>query len=132
MLTHWSDRLHWHRRAPITPCLPNFLERGSSVMSASDTNKAPEPSERWLRRPVGFLQLLPIEYQWEFTRRHPYYLTFQPLAHRHYAGLLTSAQEKALGQFAVVALLTIGVSGDPPPPDASAEDALQISGLGQA
>ena len=77
------------------------------------------------------LHLLPLKYRWEFTRRHPYYLQFWELAHRHYAGLLTDPQEARWGQLAAYILLGIGVSGDPPPPT-SGPDALQLNQLASA
>lgn len=82
-----------------------------------------------LKRPVQMLQNLPVEYRWQFTRRHPYYLTFWASAHRFYAGPATD--QSPMAKAAVAVLLAIGVTGDPPPPSCGPE-ALQAAQLATA
>lgn len=62
---------------------------------------------------------IPIEFRWEFTRRHPYYVMFWQLGHRLYAGECKDELEKGCARLASTLLLGINVSGDPPPPTAS-------------
>ncbi len=78
--------------------------------------------ESWIiPRPHTLLMDLPVAYRWEVTRRHPYYLRFWQLAHRHYQQPSTDPQQQEEVTAAVLLLQLIGVSGDPPPPAASAE-----------
>ena len=82
-------------------------------------------------RPPAILLDLPVAYRWEVTRRHPYYLSNWQLAHRRYVEPSTEPQQRALEEAAVLILLGIGVSGDPPAPGSSPES-LGAGGLGQA
>jgi hypothetical protein len=84
-----------------------------------------------LVRPRHVLQGLPPEYRWEFTRRHPYYLINWEPAHRFHAGDLRDPREQDAGRLAVMVLLMLGVSADPPPPT-SGPDALGIYQLASA
>ena len=43
-------------------------------------------------RTIPEIHLLPPVYNWEFTRRHPYYVQYQPLAALYFAGLGTELQ----------------------------------------
>lgn len=83
-----------------------------------------------LLRPSGFLSDLPLEFRWEFTRRHPCYLLCWSGAHRYHAGEL-KGQEKRIGETMAGVLLGIGVGGDPPAPSASAAD-IGAHALGDA
>ena len=79
------------------------------------------PGESWLvPRPAVLLQDLPVACQWEVTRRHPNYLRFWELAHRSHQQPSGDLAQGELEKSAVLVLLAIGVSGDPPPPGASA------------
>lgn len=100
-------------------------------MPKRDPNMTAKPAPAPLARPGATLQLLPIEYRWEFTRRHPVYLTCWHKAHRFHAGELQDPAEALLGKAAVIYLAAIGVSGDPPPPSAG-HDVLQFGQLGTA
>ena len=82
-------------------------------------------------RPHSILLDLPVAYRWEVTRRHPYYLNNWQPAHRRYAEPSTEPQQRALEEAAVLILLGLGVSGDPPPPG-SGPESLGAGGLGQA
>ncbi len=83
-----------------------------------------------LRSPAVLMDL-PVAYRWEVTRRHPYYLRFWELAHRHHTQPSADPLQRALEQAAVALLLGIGVSGDPPSPGSSAES-LGAGSLSQA
>src|SRR5690349_21742090 len=81
-------------------------------------------------RPVGSLNVLPIAYRWEFTRRHPYYVQWWRLAQAHHTG--EAADDDALragAQMAVLILANLGFTGMPRPPAASADD-LDVEQLG--
>lgn len=100
---------------------------------AEDTSEpSSSPAELGLLvRPTGWLHNLPVQYRWEFTRRHPYYLTFWRTAHWYHQGRAINADDEAFGKLAQTVLLSIGVTGDPPPPSATAEE-LEGDQLGQA
>jgi hypothetical protein len=96
----------------------------------SDTTEIPtsDAFSNILLRPPHVLHDLPVEYRWEFTRRHPYYLSNWNFAHRYHVGGLKDPLEIQLGKAAVIMLLGIGVTADPPAPSAGVE-ALQIGQL---
>lgn len=81
-----------------------------------------------ISRPFEVIQELPVHYQWEFTRRHPYYFTWWQTARRHRQSPSSDAAERYIGEAAVLMLLSIGVTGDPPDP-ALGPDALEIPAL---
>jgi hypothetical protein len=88
--------------------------------------------ESWfVPRPSSALMDLPVAYQWEVTRRHPYYLRFWPLAHRYHSGPSTDPQQRALEAAAALILRGIGVSSDPPAPGSTLES-LGAGSLSQA
>jgi hypothetical protein len=93
------------------------------------------PPEKFLAglllRPPGSLEELPIDYRWQVTRRHPYYLQYWQRAHEHRAGMTVDPVDRQIGEIATLILLSIGVSGDPPPPDSQA-DALGSDQLAAA
>jgi hypothetical protein len=101
------------------------------MMAANTTRDTNSILPGLLFRPIQSLQDLPLEYRWEFTRRHPYYLMFREPAHCHYAGKSKDPYSVLLGQVAAEILLAIGVSGDPPSTTASFE-ALGASQLSKA
>jgi hypothetical protein len=80
-----------------------------------------------LARPLQSLQELPLEFRWEVTRRHPYYLLFRESAQRNYDGNPADPLRASLGLIASEVLLAIGISGNPPPPTASVNEL----GIGQ-
>jgi len=86
---------------------------------------APAPiqaDESWIiPRDHRLLMELPVSMRWEVTRRHPYYVRFWKLAHKHYADPGTDPTDQSLQASAALILQAIGVGGDPPPPSASAE-----------
>jgi hypothetical protein len=91
-----------------------------------------EAGESWLLpRPAVLLQDLPVTYQWEVTRRHPYYLRFWNLAHCSYQQPSSDPGQSDLEKSAVLVLHALGVTGDPPPPGTSAAS-LSTGGLSPA
>jgi hypothetical protein len=94
-------------------------------------NVAPSTDGRYLFRPPQSLLDLPVEYRWEVVRRHPYYLAHWSWGHRRYACGPMSDLEGVLAESAVVVLLNIGVSDDPPPPGTSFQE-LRGGQLGAA
>lgn len=70
-----------------------------------------------VRRPDGQLHDFPIEFRWEITRRHPYYLTFWEEVRRYRQGQPDDPPERKLfGLAALVILSAIGVTGEPVSP----------------
>jgi hypothetical protein len=61
-------------------------ERAPNRGGSSSENAADEPIDPngIIIRPAATLRDLPLEFRWEVTRRHPYYLTSWPYAKRHY------------------------------------------------
>ena len=97
----------------------------------SDLASDQAADEPWIiLRSPNELNDLPFNVRWEVTRRHPYYLRAWYLAHQYHQQPATDPQQLALQQAAVLFLSAIGVSGDPPPPAASAES-LGASSLGK-
>lgn len=99
------------------------------------TTPVPSPpsslGESWLiPRDHRLLMELPVALRWEVTRRHPYYLQFWELAHRHHHSPSSDRDQCNLETSATLILQAIGVSGDPPPPNATAE-ALGATSLSQ-
>jgi hypothetical protein len=84
-----------------------------------------------ISRPRAAVLQLPLEYRWEFTRRHPYYLQFWEWAHKYYAGSIANPLESQWGRLCRQILLSIQMTGDPPPPSAGPE-ALMFNQLGAA
>lgn len=70
-----------------------------------------------------FLHDLPVKYRWEFTRRHPYYLSCWELAkaYRH-STASDDPQLKTLRHWAFLMLGYIGVTGEPVDPTTPFED----------
>jgi len=73
---------------------------------------------------------LPVAVRWEVTRRHPYYLRFWELGRRHYHSPSSDPEQQSLEESAVLILRAIGISGDPPPPNATGA-ALGTTSLSQ-
>jgi hypothetical protein len=81
-------------------------------------NRESAPAEHpgLIARSPEILMELPVEYRWEFTRRHPYYLAWWESAHKTYVNQERDSDQPDFGLFAVKALQTIGVTADPPDP----------------
>ncbi len=101
------------------------------MVESSDQSGADPPTSGIVPRPLPVLKELPIAYQWEFTRRHPYYLLFWEQAHRYLQDPDDDTAEGMLGKAAVLLLTSIGVTGDPPPPGAGLEE-VEASDLSRA
>jgi len=77
-----------------------------------------EMSVSWLLfRPRQLLMSLPVEHRWEFTRRHPYYLTYWQLAKRRHEQPSSDPTERMLEDGAVIILQSIGVAESAVPDD---------------
>jgi hypothetical protein len=99
-------------------------------MIATETIEPEDSDDAWLVvRPPAVLMELPLATRWEVTRRHPYYLHFWQAARRHHQQPSTDPLQRALDEAAVLILLAIGVSCEPPPPSADWESlgASQLS-----
>jgi hypothetical protein len=101
-----------------------------TINHETPANESTEMHELVLRPPAVLMDL-PVAYRWEVTRRHPYYLRFWELAHRRHTQPSVEPPQQALEQVAVLILLGIGVSGDPPSPGSSLES-LGARGPSQA
>lgn len=73
-------------------------------------------------RPPRVLNELPLQYRWEFTRRHPYYLQFWQPALAYRTGKLAEPQEREFGKLANQILLGLGFTGNPLDPGSTADD----------
>ena len=89
------------------------------------------PEHGIISRPIDVLNSLPVDYQWECTRRHPYYLLFWEQAHKHWQNPAKEGAEKLLGEAAVLMLQLIGVGSDPPSPGTNF-GALDVEPLSRA
>jgi hypothetical protein len=70
-----------------------------------------------LFRPIEVVQQLSAEYRWEFTRRHPYYLSFWQAARDFHERPSTDDATRLLQQAASLILAGINVAPNTPPPD---------------
>jgi hypothetical protein len=70
-----------------------------------------------LLRPPNITMSLPLEFRWEFTRRHPYYLQFWQLAKRHHEKSSQDSEQRAREQAAIFILSGIGMAASMVPPD---------------
>ncbi|MCH8044526.1 MAG: hypothetical protein IID44_12490 [Planctomycetes bacterium] len=74
-------------------------------------------------RPQGQLHDFPMEYRWEVTRRHPYYLVFWCEARLYHQREMGSDPEQGFLRHAAMLMLgLIGVNGEPVSPGTSFED----------
>jgi len=74
-------------------------------------------------RPQGQLHDFPMEYRWEVTRRHPYYLVFWCEARLYHQREMGSGPEQGFLRHAAMLMLgLIGVNGEPVSPGTSFED----------
>ena len=98
-------------------------------------NEKPQAGRSWLLlRPPAVIFSLPLEYRWEFTRRHPYYLQLWQLARRrHEQPRHEDPSERVREEVASQILGGIGVSASVVPPDPQlGADALGPKDLGAA
>ena len=70
-----------------------------------------------LIRPMEVVKQLPVEFRWEFTRRHPYYLQFWQPAREFHEQPSTDAAILALQEVASLILTAINVAENVSPPD---------------
>jgi hypothetical protein len=108
------------------------VEAGHIVIEEKDCDTMAQLS--WfLIRPNAVMMSLPVEYRWEFTRRHPYYLQFWRAAWQHHEMPSSSPKEKLLEECAILVLAGIGVSQAMAPPDPRlGPEALGTHDLGAA
>lgn len=85
-----------------------------------------EENSGFVARPPNQLLNYAVEYRWEFTRRHPYYLgLWQSASHHPKLTLDSPEEERRIALVARFGLSLIGVNGDPVPPGTPFE---QLSG----
>ncbi|MEI8372317.1 MAG: hypothetical protein WCJ35_05695 [Planctomycetota bacterium] len=101
------------------------------MTKSSDNPEYEVPQHGIISRPKAVLDGLPVEYCWEFTRRHPYYLLFWESAHKYYQNPNRTDLECLLGQTAVTMLQAVGVTSDPIDPGAGPEE-LELSAIPKA
>lgn len=75
------------------------------------------PVSHLLLRSKEILDQIPVEYRWEFTRRHPYYLEFWRPARQFRENPSTNPAERLLQQAASIILAAVNVASNVPPPD---------------
>lgn len=99
-----------------------------------DSNVGNSTSRSWfLFRPLAAMMSLPVDYRWEFTRRHPYYLQFWRRAAKYRLAPSEDARERMGEQAAALILGGIGISRATTPVDPRlGVEALGASDLGTA
>ena len=86
-------------------------------------SKADSSDEQWLLpKPQEKLHFLPPQWQWEVTRRHPYYLQFWKEASEYRQQLNPSAEVAEKGFLAQTAISLIGLYSDYAPPTTPFEE----------
>ena len=63
-----------------------------------------------LIRPLEVVKQLPVEFRWEFTRRHPYYLQFWQPAREFHEQPSTDKEIRALQEAASLILVAVNVA----------------------
>jgi hypothetical protein len=91
------------------------IGRRSLAVNVPDRSSSGIPEHGILGCPPVILNGLPVEFRWEFTRRHPYYLLFWESAHEHWQNPSCDEARRKMGEAATLMLRLIGVTGDPPP-----------------
>ena len=89
---------------------------------SDDAAEATEGESWFVLRPPTVLMEVPVAFRWEVTRRHPYYLRFWELAHRHHQQPSADPQQRDLEWSAVLILQGIGMGDDPPHPGTELEN----------
>jgi hypothetical protein len=91
-----------------------------------------EAPRSWLLlRPNDVTMSMQLEFRWEFTRRHPYYLAFWESARRYHQQPSELTQQRLLDEASVLILASIGVSRSTVPPDPKlGQESLGASDLG--
>lgn len=77
-----------------------------------------------LIRPREVVKQLPVEFRWEFTRRHPYYLQFWQPAREFHEQPSTDETTRALQEAASLILAAVNVAQNVSPPDPRNEFAI--------
>lgn len=91
------------------------------------------PHSFFLRRSSEIIQALPLEYRWEFTRRHPYYLWFWEAAARHRNHPSDDPTRRLADEAAILILQAINVADSMTPLDPRlGPEALGTNDLGGA
>lgn len=85
--------------------------------STPDEPDGATPISHLLFRPIEVFNQLPVEYRWEFTRRHPYYLAFWRPVRESREQLSTDAAIRFAQQAASLILAAINVGPSVLPPD---------------
>jgi hypothetical protein len=81
-------------------------------------NPGDETPRSWfLFRQLEVIMSLPVEYRWEFTRRHPYYLQFWQLAQGCHGERTLDRQQRVAEDAAALILSSINVAVSMVPPD---------------
>jgi hypothetical protein len=101
------------------------------MASANEEADGGQNPVSWLlRRPLNSLMSLPVEYRWEFTRRHPYYQRFWRLARRSTEEPSSDPKERLAENCAVIILGVINVAANMLPPDPQfGPEALEVHDL---
>src|SRR5688572_15352595 len=86
-------------------------------MAAQDEENQHGGRSWLLFRPPNVTMSMPLEFRWEFTRRHPYYVQFWQLAKRHHEQASQDSEQRARERAAMQILGGIGVAGSMVPPD---------------
>lgn len=85
---------------------------------AADVPEENTVSRSWLLfRPGEVTMSLPVEFRWEFTRRHPYYIQLWQVAQRYHEQPSSDPQQRETEHAAVLVLSGIGVAQSMSPPD---------------
>lgn len=77
-----------------------------------------------LIRPMEVVKQLPVEFRWEFTRRHPYYLQFWQPAREFHEQPSTDEEIRALQEAASLILTAVNVAENESPLDPRNEFAM--------
>ena len=104
------------------------------MTSDNDNDSENLSSSSWfLLRPTEVTKLLPVDYRWEFTRRHPYYLRYWEAAAQHHQSPSTDPQQLQFEELATLVLGSLGISETMAPPHPRSDaDEIGISGLENA
>lgn len=92
-------------------------------MSSSSTSDGCGGQTELISRPPNQLHDFPVQYRWEVSRRHPYYLVFWQDALAYRQGRPSDAEgQTLLRQAAMLILGAIGITGEPVDPSTGFEE----------